>query len=146
VEEAWSFSYSISCATSPEFAWKFWTNVANWTLDADVVAVSLDGPFRQGARGVTESRSSGRIEWVVAELEGMSAVLEFPAPGATGRFAWTFAPEGSQRVRMTQRASLAGPQALSYVESFGRGLEAGLPDGMKKLRDAIECAASKSAG
>jgi len=121
-------------------AWDFWTNVSNWALDADVDSVEIHGPFAAGAHGVTQSKSSGRIDWRIAEVQSGRAVLEFPAPGAVARFIWTF-EDAAGRTLITQRASLSGEQASQYVSSFGAALQAGIPVGMQKLCAAMEAAA-----
>lgn len=133
---AWSFDHSIECGVPPDFAWGFWTDVRNWALDADVDRVEIDGPFAAGTCGRTLSKSAGRIEWRIAEAQPGSAIVEFPLEGAVGRFAWTFDPAGSG-VRMAQHVTLEGPQADSYAASFGPVLEAGIPEGMKKLGAAM---------
>src|SRR5437763_12449548 len=128
-EPAWIFEHSIACDVTPEFAWKFWTNVDNWALDADVVSIEMDGAFVAGTRGFTNTRSSGRVEWRIAEIQGRRAVIEFPAPGALGRFVWTFEEPG--RVpRIPQRCTLEGEQAGAIAKAIGPGLEAGIPAGM----------------
>jgi hypothetical protein len=38
---AWEFEHSVECQVSRDFAWRFWTNVANWTLDTSVESVTL---------------------------------------------------------------------------------------------------------
>jgi len=50
VDPAWRFEYSVTCTVPVEFAWVFWMDVRNWSLDADVEAVRLDGPFAAGTR------------------------------------------------------------------------------------------------
>ena len=66
--EAWVFEHSEECPVSRESAWQFWTTVENWKLDADVESVELTGPFAAGSHGATMTRSSGRIEWRLAEV------------------------------------------------------------------------------
>ena len=142
MDPAWRFRFSIDCAVPRDFAWSFWTDVKNWALDADVVSVTLEGPFAAGASGHTISRSAGPIEWRIAEVQpGSRAVLEFPAPGAVGSFIWTFndSPAGTT---ICQEASLSGPEAHKYIETFCPMLEEGIPGGMRKLRDAMEAARS----
>src|SRR5205085_3747324 len=107
-----------------DFAWSYWTDVANWKLDADVDAVEIDGAFRAGARGVTLTRSSGRVEWRVTDVQPGKAVIEFPAPGAVGAFVWTFIAHGDV-TKITQRASLAGEQAAQYAGTVGAALSSG---------------------
>ena len=123
-----------------QFAWDFWTDVNNWVLDADVESAVIDGPFAEGARGLTKSRSSGPIEWRIVEARVGRAVIEFPLPGAVGQRVWTFA-DIARCTRITQRWTLRGDQADTYSKLIAAALEAGTPAGMKKLCNAIERAA-----
>lgn len=139
-DKAWGFEHSVECRVSVESAWRFWTDVRNWALDADVVSVEIDGPFAAGARGFTNSKSAGRIEWRIAEAEMPRAVIEFPLDGAVGRFVWIFEDVGGH-ARITQRCTLEGEQAHGYAEAIAPSLEQGIPAGMRKLCDAMEGAA-----
>ena len=134
---AWTFEHSVDCAVTPDFAWNFWTNVSNWSLDADVDSIEIDGPFAAGARGFTNSKSSGRVDWRIAEVESGRAVIEFPLPGAVGRFVWTFEDMGG-RTKITQRCTLDGEQADSYAKAVAPSLETGIPAGMRKLCETME--------
>jgi hypothetical protein len=138
-EPAWTYEHSADCQVTVEFAWNFWTNVKNWALDADVESVEIDGPFAAGARGFTNSKSSGRIEWHLVEVRVGRAVIEFPLSGAVGRCVWTFA-DTIGYTRITQRWTLEGEQADAYAKVVA-GLEAGIPTGMTKLCRTIEDAA-----
>ena len=109
-----------------EFAWNFWTNVKNSASDSDLEFVELEGPFAAGTRGFTRSKSSGRIEWCIAEVHTGRAVIDFPLSGAVGRFVWTFEPIAGG-VRMTQRCTLHGEQADDYVNAIAPSLEARIP-------------------
>jgi hypothetical protein len=137
---AWVFEHSISCDVAVEFAWAFWTNVENWAFDADIESVEIDGPFAPGTRGFTNSKSSGRIEWRIVEVRVGNAVIEFPLPGAVGRFVWTFqVAEGSTRI--TQHCTLQGEQADTFAKAVAPGLEVGIPEGIKELCRAMVDAA-----
>lgn len=143
IGKGWTFEHTIECCVSSDFAWKFWTNVENWVIDADVESVELRGGFTAGAHGITHSKSSGRIEWYLRELSPpRRAVIEFPAPGAVARFVWTF-EDVHGRARITQRVSFTGEQASKYVDKAGHALQAGIPAGMRKLCEAMENAAQK---
>jgi len=139
-EPAWAFEHSVDCGVSAEFAWDFWTNVNNWALDSDVESVEIDGPFAAGARGFTNSKSSGRIAWRIAEVRAGIAVIEFPLSGAVGRCVWSF-EDIAGCTRITQRWTLQGEQAGGYAKIVASGLEAGIPAGMKKLCSTMENAA-----
>lgn len=138
---SWSFEHQIRVAAPREFVWQFWSDFRNWAIDADIERVDLDGPFAAGAKGLTISRKSGPIAWKVAAANPPSgAVIEIDAGGATGRFEWSFDAENEGTTRVTQRASLHGPEAAAMALAAGPELAAGIPIGMEKLRAAIESA------
>ena len=116
-QPAWTFEFSVDCAVPAEFAWQFWTDVKNWASDSDVESIEIDGPFAQGARGVTNSKTAGRIEWRIAEVQPGRAVIEFPLAGALGRFVWTF-ERGPEATRITQHCTLHGEQADAYAKAM----------------------------
>jgi len=143
--QRWAFEHAIECGVSVQFAWKFWTNVNNWTLDADVDSIEIQGAFAAGTNGITHSKSSGKINWRITEVvHQRKAVLEFPVPGAVARFVWTF-EDLQGRTRITQEVSLSGEQVAMYAETFGAGLQAGIPAGMLRLCEAMQAAARTSA-
>ena len=131
-----AFAHSSACHAPRQFAWDFWTDVANWAIDTDVESIELDGPFAAGARGVTHSKSSGRIAWRLARVDSWGATIECPLPGATVLFCWQFNESGGE-TRITQHVSLSGAETDRYLEPF-RALEFNLPAGMEKLCRAIE--------
>ncbi|MGH9574670.1 MAG: hypothetical protein ACRD40_14215 [Candidatus Acidiferrales bacterium] len=142
MDDVWVFEHTIECGVSAEFAWGFWTNVENWKLDSDVVSVEIQGPFATGARGATQTKSFGRLDWHVAELGLRRAVLEFPAQGALARFSYSFQDvDDGRRTRITQRVSLSGEKATAFIDTIGRALEMGIPEGMRKFCGAMEAAA-----
>lgn len=136
----WTFVHSVECSVPVAFAWTFWTDVSNWSMDPDVKSLKLDGPFAAGSRGTTHSRSSGKVEWQIVEVGERRAVIEFPLPDAVGRFTWTFEDLGG-RTRITQHCTLTGEQASAYATAVGPSLEADVPLGMRSLSMAMEKAA-----
>jgi hypothetical protein len=137
----WSFEHAVECPVSQEFAWTFWTKVSNWILDPDLESVQLDGPFENGSKGTSVSRSSGQIDWQLADVEpGRAATVEITFPGAVGRFRWTFETAG-KGTRITQNVSIDGPHAQDFVHVMSANLEGGIPIGMDKLcRKIVEAA------
>src|SRR5437763_3318148 len=113
--EAWSFEYSVECPVTSDFAWRFWTDTDTWRLDADVESVERDGPFAAGTRGATITRSSGRVEWRIVDVqERVGAVIEVPIDRAVLRVQWTFEDLGG-RTRIRQRMRLTGEGAASLA-------------------------------
>jgi hypothetical protein len=139
----WSFEHSIDCPVAREFAWEFWTNVANWpVVDPAVEAVTLDGEFVSGTLGTTKPRDMEPVNWRLADVEyGTSTIVEINVPGASAKFSWVF-EDAENGTRITQRASIEGERADEYA-AFGEELEKQMPPGMQRLADAIAVAASR---
>jgi hypothetical protein len=109
-EPAWTFEHSIECGVSAEFAWIFWTNVSNWTLDTDVESIEIDGPFAAGAQGFTSSKSSGRVEWRVTEVQAGKAVIEFPCQARWADLSGpSKMPTGAPELRSVAHCTVTGP-------------------------------------
>ncbi|MGI8565194.1 MAG: SRPBCC family protein [Pyrinomonadaceae bacterium] len=142
----WKFEYSVECQVSRDFAWQFWTNVANWAVvDPAVESAKLDGPFVAGAKGVTKPRGSDSVEWRVTEVEDRRrALIEMPAPGAVLRCLLTFEDSLNGGTRITQQMSLDGERAEDYAW-IGAQMEKGMPEGMQKLAEAMRRAAGEQA-
>jgi Polyketide cyclase / dehydrase and lipid transport len=145
MEELWAFEHSIECPVSREFAWSFWTDVNNWKLDSDVESVELHGPFAAGSTGTTMSRSGGRFDWKLVDVQApLTALIEIQLPGAAALFSWKF-EELEAATRITQRASIRGEQAQLFVAAAASTLEAGIPAGMAKLCESIPKSGDKAA-
>ena len=145
--EKWNFEHSVECQASRDFAWRFWTNIDNWAVvDPAVESAALDGPFAAGTKGTTITRDSPPVEWQIIEVhEGSSARIEIPAPGAVVKCFWKFEESASGGTRITQRMSLEGEKADDYVATLAPAMENGIPQGMQKLANAVNRAASEQA-
>jgi hypothetical protein len=132
------FEHSIDCRVGRDFAWKFWANVDNWAVvDPAVEWARLEGPFIAGTIGRTKPRGADTNEWKLAEVEeGIRAVIEITAPGATVKFHWSFADITGGGVRITQKVTLEGERTSDYEEGM-RMLEKGIPSGMERLIEAM---------
>src|SRR5215472_3228515 len=134
-EPAWQFQHSVDCTATRQFAWDYWTNIANW-VDPPA-SFRLDGPFDVGSR-LTTSLSGQTFHSVIRDvIADREAIIEMQLLDAILSFHWTFEdlPEG--RTRITQRLVLSGPNAKSFVPQASV-LEKTAPKGMKKLVVAIE--------
>ena len=139
------FEHSVECPVSRDFAWRFWTNVANWSYDVSVESVALDGPFVTGAKGVTNPRGGEPVEWRLVEVQDRcAALIEIALPGATARFHWRYEDAAGGAVRITQRVTLEGARAADYAEGMAM-LESGIPQGMRKLAEVMARAAAEQA-
>jgi hypothetical protein len=128
---AWQFEYSVECGASRQFAWDYWTNVANW---ADPPAeFQLDGPFKPGAHLTTKVPGQPPWESVIEEVvPGCEATIEMRLVGAALRFHWRFETVTAERTKITQRLTLNGAKAKEFIKPVSI-LEQTVPDGMKRL-------------
>jgi len=130
--------HTVECPVSREFAWRFWSNVANWAIvDPAVESVVLDGPFESGSKGVTHQTGGAAIEWVLADVvQGSSAVIEIRLPGVSANFRLLFEDSEGGGASITQTVTFEGEQLDQYDDAIKRLAEE-LPAGMKRLVDRI---------
>ena len=134
-EPAWEFRYSIECNATRQFAWRFWTDIANW--NDPPAKFDLDGPFQTGAR-LTTTLPGETLYSVIRDLQPeREATIEMQLADAILSFHWKFEKLTEDRTRITQRLVLSGANAKSFVAQ-ATAMEASVPDGMKKVAAAIE--------
>jgi hypothetical protein len=141
---AWETEHAVETDASPDFAWRYWTDVGNW--DDPPARFEFDGPFAVGSRGLTRLPGQEPIHWIIREVTpGKAATIEIPVDGGAVAFEWKFAGLAEGRTRLTQRVILRGEKAAAYLE-HAKIFAANLPGGMKKMAAAIASAAGKQVG
>jgi hypothetical protein len=60
-----------------------------------------------------------------------------PLDRAVLSFEWMFEAMSSRRTRITQRIVLTGENAHAYADQVRAGFGSSLPDGMKRIADAL---------
>jgi hypothetical protein len=135
--------YSIEAEVSPEFAWKYRTDIATWN-DPPARFV-LDGPFIAGTRGTTFLPGQEPVRWSIGEVRpAKSFVLEMQLGRALLIFEWCFEALSEQRTRMTQKIVLSGDNAATYAEQVEAGFSPGLADGMRRIATEMAAAERRS--
>ena len=138
---AWEMTHSVETDAPPDVAWKYWTNIENW-IDPPA-EFELDGPFVDGARGVTRIPGQPPLHWIIRELHPPeTASIETQLEGALLSFEWRFAGLADGRTRLTQHVALRGENAGVYVPQLDSILRMTLPEGMKKIADRMATAHS----
>ena len=136
-ERVWTFEHSVECAASRNFAWAYWTNIANW--NDPPAKFELDGPFAVGSQ-LTTTLPDQTLYCLIRYLEpGCAATIEMQLPDGVVSFHWTFEDLLETRSRITQRLVLS--TASSSLVAQARVLEQTVPQGMSKLIASIEKAA-----
>lgn len=142
-EPAWEFQHSTECNAPRQFAWRFWTDIANW-IDPPA-KFDLDGPFEIGTR-LTTTLPDQTWYSIIRDLKQESeATIEMQLPDAILSFHWSFEELSENKTLITQRLVLSGPGAKSLVAQANK-MEVSAPEGMKKVVAAIEQAQRSISG
>src|SRR5262245_548497 len=140
---ALQLEHSIEAEVSPEFAWKYRTDVANWN-DPPARFV-LDGPFLAGSQGSTLLPGQQPLHWRIREVRPPKAfVLEMQLDKALLTFEWRFEALSERTTRMTQTIVLSGDNAAAYAEQVEAGFSPGLADGMRRIATEMAAAERRS--
>jgi Polyketide cyclase / dehydrase and lipid transport len=135
---AWEFQYSIEADAHPEFAWQFWTDVANWREHEPGVEFELDGPLGEGTTGRTIMPGQETRHWTIRAVEpGRSWTQAISLPGASFVIGMQFEEVSKDRTRITQRLWLEGEGAQAFLDAV-RVFETTTPDGLKRIAAVIE--------
>ena len=140
---AWEMTHSVETEASQDFAWTYWTNVANW--DDPPARFVLDGPFAAGSVGTTHLPGQEPMQWLIRDADPRnSATIELQLDGAILSFEWSLEAISSERTRLSQRVLLWGENAATLRAQVEATFAVTLPGGMKKLAGAIGAAAARS--
>ena len=133
---ACQLEHAIDAEVSPAFAWSWRTDVKNW--DDPPAQFQLDGPFAQGSWGTTRLPGQEPIRWQIRDVRpGVSFIIEIRLDRAVLSFEWLFDSVSNRRTRITQRIVLSGNNAAAYADQVRAGFGLTLPDGMKRIADAL---------
>jgi hypothetical protein len=140
MNSVWEFEHSLECDATSEFAWDFWTTVANWKrVEGDAVEwIEMDGQFAVGTRGSTKSPGQEPRNWQIAEVDvGKLATIQMTLDGAVFATTMKFESLSEKRTRITQRMALTGDVPAELLEGI-RTFEATAPQGLAKMVSFIE--------
>ena len=131
---AWTFEYSIDCNTSRQFAYRYWTDIANW--NDPPARFELDGPFEVGSR-LTTTLPGQTYHSIFCHVDpDRAATIEMQLTEGVLSFRWEFEDLTESRTRITQRLILSTTNASLVAQATL--LEQTTPLGMNKLVAAIE--------
>ena len=131
---AWTFEYSIDCNTSRQFAYRYWTDIANW--NDPPARFELDGPFEVGSR-LTTTLPGQTYHSIISHVDpDRAATIEMQLSDGLLSFHWEFQDLTEIRTRITQRLILSTTNAALVAQATL--LEQTTPGGMNKLVAAIE--------
>jgi uncharacterized protein YndB with AHSA1/START domain len=137
---SWELRRSVIADAGRETVWEFVSDVGNLArVEGDAVeSMTLDGPFRAGARGTTKVRGGELTHWRLAEVEPPGRVVyEMELPGAVVRFHWTYEALADGRTRLSQHIVLDGPGAGAYVPAMEQSLAPSVGKGMERIAEEV---------
>jgi len=147
VDTLWEFEHTVFADAARAAAWRFWSDVRNWAFDPSIEWITLDGPFRTGAEGVTKPRGQEPSRWRLADVRpGEGALIEMEVPGALARFEWRFDEVDAGRTRLAQRITAEGPGVADYTEEIRCEWARGVREGMAALAARMAEAARAERG
>jgi hypothetical protein len=109
-------SRSLETAASPDAVWKTWSDTSTWpSWNPDIEAVTLDGGFASGTTGTMRTKSGGKHNIVLSEVQpsrGFTLTSDLPMPATKARFRCEVEPiEGGSRI--SQAVTITG--LLSFM-------------------------------
>jgi hypothetical protein len=136
---------SVEAEVSPSFAWSWRTDINNW--DDPPAQFQLDGPFASGSWGTTLLPGQDPLRWQIGEVRpGTAFIIEMPLDRAVLSFEWLFDAVSNHRTRITQRIFLWGENGPAYANQVQASFGSTLPDGMKRIADAMARAERSTEG
>ena len=141
---AWESNHSVETDANPEFAWSYWTNIANW--DDPPAEFELLGSFAAGTCGLTRLPGQEPLRWFIRAVTPLrAATIEMSLDGAALSFEWRFDELPGGRTRLTQRISLQGEKADLYLAQVEAAFTANPPVAMRKMAMAMANASASDA-
>ncbi len=138
-EIAWQAEHSVETDASPDFAWGYMSNVANWN-DPPAQFV-LEGPFAEGSRGTTWMPDQPPQHWHLRDVMTLRFyTIEFPLDRAVMYFRWSFAAIPGGRTRLTQSIVLYCENPRAYVPIVEQTFALSLRPGMERIAASIDAA------
>jgi uncharacterized protein YndB with AHSA1/START domain len=135
---------SRTTKASPDRVWTIWSDTSTWPhWNPDVEAVSLKGPFQTGSRGEMTTRSGGRHDILIDDVEpGRTFTVDSTGvPTVHLRFRCEVAPEG-EGSRISQSVSMRG--GLAFI--FQPLMSGRIANSFSPLLDGLAAYAEKEGG
>jgi hypothetical protein len=132
-EDMFEWTHSVTTAATPQQVWPLYADVTRWLeWDSGLQAVTLDGPFAVGSRGMLHVEGQPELIWELTEVtEDASFTDVTDIPGvATLTFVHRIeaTPGGST---ITHEVRIVGPAA----QGLGPNVTSDTPEAMEKLAE-----------
>jgi hypothetical protein len=136
----WSTEHSVTTSAAPERIWQLWADVSRWAeWNGDIEQVELVGPFAAGSRIVMTPIGQEPIELRIAEAaEPELFVDEADLGDIVVRTTHRVQRIDGERLQITYRMEIAGPQADVLGPQIGPEISADFPQTLAALAERAE--------
>lgn len=134
-----TFEHRVKTTAERDALWSTWTEVSEWpSWDTELESASLDGEFRQGARGSLKPKDGPESSFEVTSVdEGRAYTYEVNLPLASLELERTSEP-ANNGIWVTHRVSFNGFLGWFFALFLQSHYEEVLPDVMEKLVQRAE--------
>ena len=134
-----AFTHTLSTTARAEAVWALWTDVQTWpSWDDELEAATLDGPFREGARGRLRPTSGLSARFMIEDVvPGRAYTLATRLPLGWLRVRRTLNVAGD-RVELTHAVTFSGLGGHLLAGRLGPRFRHALPVVMDRLRTLAE--------
>jgi len=115
------------------------TDIRNW--NDPPAEFTLDGPFIEGSRGITEMPGRPPAMWTIRDVEpGRAYTIEGGSflERAVLLVHWRFDSLSERTATLTQRIELLGENAAAYVDDIKSAFEPNMEPGLRRIAQSME--------
>ena len=133
---------SVESSASPDAVWRIWSDTSTWpSWNPDVVLTTVDGEFKSGASGKMETKSGGKHDFVLENVEAgrqFDLVTRVPnLPATVLHFHCEVQPTGSGST-ISQGITMTGPMGWLFGMMAAPQIAKTFPGLLQGLADAAE--------
>ncbi|MEM6326023.1 MAG: SRPBCC family protein [Bacteroidota bacterium] len=129
-----AFSHTLVTTASPDEVWRLWTDPDTWPAwDTELDSASLDGPWREGARGRLQPLSGPSSSFSVTAVSERETAFSTRFPLGALRVVRRWEPVSDTQIAITHEVSFVGFSGRIFASRFGPRFRAALPQVMARL-------------
>ena len=133
----WNYEHSVATNASKRALWALYSNVESWPIwDRGIKNISLDGEFKEGAKGNIEPEGQGTLSYRIVSADqerGFSDETAVKDLGASVKFVHSFSDLPDGKIQLTHHVTISCPGKEEVEEKMGVGITSGIPDTMESL-------------
>ena len=131
--------HTVETTASPKAIWDIWQDVSNWnTWDHGIEFSTIDGPFREGAKGTLKPKGGPLVHTTLTAVEPMKMFVDESKLPLARIIVSHFMNESNGKTIVTHQIEMNGPLAFVFAFLIGRTMKKNLPQEMKAMIEKAE--------